>query len=410
MTQYFALRTATVVTTISLLWPIASTAQQLQTITSTGTSTTAAAGCTSNTDCVTGEYCVGADPAQNTRGTCRAGTAPAASDESTPAVQLGIDKPKLNVPDPIFSLSRYTVVQSDGTRTVISIPWIGEYLAAVYRFAVPFGAILAVIVIMVAGIMWMTSGGAKGLSTAKEWITNAVVGLLLLVGSYVVLSTINPDLVTFKNVQIQIAEPVVEPTEAEADSVVLSIEPTEDIGVISGENIINDKGQTLDRAHINAIQEAALALRDQGYQLMVTSGFRSEQRQIELIQCYCNNPPGSQSCNPKDSPCDGGAPTQTCILQNGPISCPHTTGRAVDAWGAKDGKQCISKKKCLQNIAACRSGTCTPQEATADPSLCAARACQAALIQQMKDVGQFCNLCSEPWHFEKPAMSSNCTC
>ncbi|MBI4449604.1 hypothetical protein HY634_00940 [Candidatus Uhrbacteria bacterium] len=72
---------------------------------------------------------------------------------------------------------------------------IGQYVTIIYVWAVRVAAVLAVVVIMVGGIMWLTSGGAERLGKAKELIGNAVIGLLLAVGSYVVLQTINPDLV-----------------------------------------------------------------------------------------------------------------------------------------------------------------------------------------------------------------------
>lgn len=72
---------------------------------------------------------------------------------------------------------------------------IGQYITIMYVWAVRVAAVAAVVVIMVGGIMWLTSGGADRLSKAKELIGNAIIGLLLAVGSYVVLNTINPDLV-----------------------------------------------------------------------------------------------------------------------------------------------------------------------------------------------------------------------
>ncbi|MDO8622218.1 MAG: hypothetical protein Q7R80_03215 [bacterium] len=72
---------------------------------------------------------------------------------------------------------------------------IGQYITIMFVWAVRVAAVLAVVVIMAGGVMWLTSGGAERLGKAKELIGNAVIGLLLAVGSYVVLQTINPDLV-----------------------------------------------------------------------------------------------------------------------------------------------------------------------------------------------------------------------
>ncbi|MBI4142979.1 hypothetical protein HY480_03840 [Candidatus Uhrbacteria bacterium] len=70
-----------------------------------------------------------------------------------------------------------------------------EYLIRIYQYGIVVAAILAVVVIMIGGVIWLTSGGADRLKTAQQWIGNAIIGLLLVLGSYVLLQTINPDLV-----------------------------------------------------------------------------------------------------------------------------------------------------------------------------------------------------------------------
>lgn len=69
-----------------------------------------------------------------------------------------------------------------------------------YRFGVAFGAVALVFFVVFAGYMYMT-GGETGKNKAKGIIQNALVGMGLLLGSYVLLSFINPDLVVFKPIQ-----------------------------------------------------------------------------------------------------------------------------------------------------------------------------------------------------------------
>lgn len=113
-------------------------------------------------------------------------------------------KPSLQINIPTLKFSDVQVYTDSGAPTSVGIPWIGDYIAALYRWAVPVGAVLATIVIMAAGVVWLTSGGAGRLSSAQEWIGNAVIGLLLLVGSYVVLNTINPDLTRFEALRVHL--------------------------------------------------------------------------------------------------------------------------------------------------------------------------------------------------------------
>src|SRR3989344_6166127 len=86
-----------------------------------------------------------------------------------------------------------------------SFPWIGQYIRNLYRFAVLASTFVAAIVLMVAGFLWLTAGGNSGqVSTAKEYITGAILGLCLMLGSYSVLYLINPDLTVFKALKIPI--------------------------------------------------------------------------------------------------------------------------------------------------------------------------------------------------------------
>jgi hypothetical protein len=69
-----------------------------------------------------------------------------------------------------------------------------------YRFGIAFGAIALVFFLVVAGYVYMT-GGESAKSRAKGIVQNALVGIGLLLGSYVILSFINPSLVVFKPIQ-----------------------------------------------------------------------------------------------------------------------------------------------------------------------------------------------------------------
>lgn len=95
----------------------------------------------------------------------------------------------------------------------IVIPWIGNYISQLYIFAVGVSTILAVLVIMVAGLMWATAGGNKGQTeTARSYINGAVLGLTLMLGSYTLLYLINPKLVEFDGVKLKVVrnEPLVQ--------------------------------------------------------------------------------------------------------------------------------------------------------------------------------------------------------
>ena len=62
------------------------------------------------------------------------------------------------------------------------------YAKFIYPFAISVGAILAVIMLIVAGLQMMTASEGQR-TAAKERIQNALLGLLLLVGVFIILKT-----------------------------------------------------------------------------------------------------------------------------------------------------------------------------------------------------------------------------
>lgn len=72
--------------------------------------------------------------------------------------------------------------------------------------AIAIGAILAVLRLGYAGIMYMTSDVWGKKSHAKEIIQNAVLGVLLLLAVWLILFQINPDILSLKILQPRPAE------------------------------------------------------------------------------------------------------------------------------------------------------------------------------------------------------------
>ena len=72
------------------------------------------------------------------------------------------------------------------------------YLQAIINFSIGIAIILAVLMIVIGGIQYMASDAFTSKETAKEQITMAVWGLVIALGGYLLLYTINPDLITFR--------------------------------------------------------------------------------------------------------------------------------------------------------------------------------------------------------------------
>ncbi|MFA5131493.1 MAG: hypothetical protein WC467_03635 [Patescibacteria group bacterium] len=78
------------------------------------------------------------------------------------------------------------------------IPWLGQYVIGIYNYALSIVGILAAIMLMAGGLLWLISAGdASKITQAKELITGSVTGLIILAASFIILVQINPNLVNF---------------------------------------------------------------------------------------------------------------------------------------------------------------------------------------------------------------------
>lgn len=152
-------------------------------------------------ECITNDDC----PGKNcTGGLCMGAPAPEEKYKYEPVY------PKLQIPIPgIPSLTEFAKVEIKGEpgERYVYIPWISQYIAAVYGWTMGIVGILATVMIVWGGVIYLTAGGTpERISTAKDYITSALAGLLLAFGSYLLLYTINPDLVKFGAMKIKVIE------------------------------------------------------------------------------------------------------------------------------------------------------------------------------------------------------------
>ena len=91
---------------------------------------------------------------------------------------------------------------------------IGEYIAAFYQYFIGAIAILAVVMIMWGGFLWLTAAGnTSQIGVAKTRIGGALIGLVLALSSYLLLNTINPKLVKFEPLEILPVERILQDLE-----------------------------------------------------------------------------------------------------------------------------------------------------------------------------------------------------
>lgn len=78
-----------------------------------------------------------------------------------------------------------------------------QYLESVYDFAIGIAGGIAGVMLMIGGFQYLTAGGAADrVSAAKKRISDALVGLALTLGAFLILNTISPDLVNMSELRV----------------------------------------------------------------------------------------------------------------------------------------------------------------------------------------------------------------
>lgn len=246
-----------------------------------------------------------------------------------------------------------------------------------YRFLVGSAGIVAVIVMMAGGYYWLFAGGNTGRVTqAKEYIGGAVLGLTLSLGSFMILNMINPELINMKKFEIPTVPKitVLGIIECPGDSLTLMTESVGlDFQMITSTPYFNDQ-------LISGLKTAGAKAYTDGYQLVVTSGFREPLDQKFLYDKAVKE-------YGKDAgkyACDGDGNGNFC-------SCPHTTGGAVDV--------CMKFKN---------GSTATGCDSAAVNKNMNGKNNYQKILQDIMKFAGFTRYCGEWWHFEIPSRSESC--
>lgn len=91
---------------------------------------------------------------------------------------------------------------------------LSQYLPAVFRLSLAIAALLAFAMITFGGILYATSDAVGTKSEGKEYIKNAITGLILALGAWAILYTINPQLLSMNliinrpSIQVSTSSPI----------------------------------------------------------------------------------------------------------------------------------------------------------------------------------------------------------
>lgn len=115
------------------------------------------------------------------------------------------------------------MAQEEGYEIEVSIPSFGDeakagqkvtladYIRYIYLFALAAVGVTALGVLVYGGFQYMTSDLVTSKEEAKKWIWGALSGLVLALAAYLILNTINPDLVEIREPRLE--EGIIIPSE-----------------------------------------------------------------------------------------------------------------------------------------------------------------------------------------------------
>lgn len=123
----------------------------------------------------------------------------AAAEEETTSLQF---EPQIRIPESVFNAQSVDVGTFNAKTGRMSSDLLAKYIQAIYNYGMAIAGILAAIILMAGGVLWLTSGGdASKIGQAKELIFGSIIGTGILFGSWIILNTINPDLLKLKNIE-----------------------------------------------------------------------------------------------------------------------------------------------------------------------------------------------------------------
>ncbi len=107
------------------------------------------------------------------------------------------------VPNPSVPIPGVRFTAATEENGIITVPYLSQYISGIYRLSVGLGAILAAVMIVFGGFKYLLAASVPDVKDGKTIIQDAVIGLVVLLSSFLILKTINPQLVESNPIRIQ---------------------------------------------------------------------------------------------------------------------------------------------------------------------------------------------------------------
>lgn len=132
--------------------------------------------------------------------------------------------PQITIPNSSIGAST-TASKYDEKTGKMESDLLARYINSIYNYGLTIAGIVATMVLMGGGIVWLTSGGDAGkVSQAKGLIGGSIVGIIILLCAWIILNTINPDLVKLKTISTEVIKKISYCCDANKGHVAMTLE------------------------------------------------------------------------------------------------------------------------------------------------------------------------------------------
>jgi hypothetical protein len=104
--------------------------------------------------------------------------------------QLGVD-----IPGVVFTPAS----EAGG---IVSIPYLAQYVNGVYRYLVAIVLIVSIVMVVYGGFRYLVGASMGDIQTGKKIIVDALAGMLITLGAYMILNTVNPATVNLSTLKL----------------------------------------------------------------------------------------------------------------------------------------------------------------------------------------------------------------
>lgn len=312
----------------------------------------------------------------------------------------------------------------EGGQQYAPAPFIGQYIAAMYKTAIMLIGALATIFIIFAGVQWIMSGGSPDkINSAKQMIARSITGLVIALGSYALLFAINPDLVSFRTLQVlRVAATAVIPEDRTMPAGSPEDPPDNLVSLANIDDV--NFGSGADARASAAVAAALKSVMDEYEgEVVISTAYRSPISQYSLMTAQCGCKPvdilfqdeknknisagdwGSNDRCTKLAGCKIGY--KTLAVKDGIFQTPkivHFGGNALDISAALTGAVKPCGDISIDDLSKKSEGVVNAGQWKENGQWCIPKP-QQDLIKIMKKYG-FCvgikdgSTLREPWHFE----------